>query len=213
MLAPSRARPILLLHAEPELDCADPAAARAALGEGRTSSLCCRRSGTARRLRRRAAAGRAVHRDRRHVRQLRRPRTGFNGVVKPLGEARPAWKVLRVLGIDARPAGIRLRQRSKRCARELPRRTSRRLSTRRDSSNRTRPAQSRRRQRARWRRARRRRADLFRRSAGAPRAVAAEDAPTRSAPRARMQCSTLARAQARRRRAASRCGRGAARRC
>ena len=49
-------------------------------------------------IRRRAAADRAVHRDRGHVRQLRRARAGFHGVVPPLGETRPAWKVLRVLG-------------------------------------------------------------------------------------------------------------------
>ena len=47
--------------------------------------------------RRRDAADRAVHRDRRHLRQRRRPRAEFHGVVAPLGETRPAWKVLRVL--------------------------------------------------------------------------------------------------------------------
>ena len=45
------------------------------------------------------AADRAVHRDRRHLRQL--PRAACRGStawLSPAGEARPAWKVLRVLG-------------------------------------------------------------------------------------------------------------------
>jgi NADH-quinone oxidoreductase subunit G len=50
------------------------------------------------RLRRRAAAGFAVLRNLRHLRQYRRPRAELLAAAKPLGEARPAWKVLRVLG-------------------------------------------------------------------------------------------------------------------
>ena len=49
--------------------------------------------------RRRAAADRAVHRDRRAPSSTPKGRVqSFHGVVKPLGETRPAWKVLRVLG-------------------------------------------------------------------------------------------------------------------
>lgn len=87
----------VLLHAEPEFDCYDPQAARAALGKAdmvvamspfkhaaeyadvllpiapfsETSGTFVNCEGRAQ---------------------------GFNGAVKPLGETRPAWKVLRVLG-------------------------------------------------------------------------------------------------------------------
>ena len=87
----------ILLHAEPEFDCYDPQAARAALGKAdmvvamspfkhaadyadvllpiapfsETSGTFVNCEGRAQ---------------------------GFNGTVKPLGETRPAWKVLRVLG-------------------------------------------------------------------------------------------------------------------
>ena len=51
------------------------------------------------RVRRRAAAGRAVHRDRGHVRQLRGPRAELQRRRAAAAARRgPAWKVLRVLG-------------------------------------------------------------------------------------------------------------------
>ena len=54
----------------------------------------------------------------------------FNGVVQPLGETRPAWKVLRVLGNLLGLAGLRPRQRGGRAgARRWAGRTSRRGST------------------------------------------------------------------------------------
>ena len=66
----------LLLHAEPEFDCANPVAARAALEQAEfvvvLSPFRARH-----RVRRRAAADRPVHRNRRHVRQLRRPRAAL----------------------------------------------------------------------------------------------------------------------------------------
>ncbi len=71
----SRAGPTSLLNAEPAFDCANPVAARAALGEADfVVVLSPFRHGTE--LRRRAAADRPVHRNRRHLRQLRGPRPG-----------------------------------------------------------------------------------------------------------------------------------------
>jgi NADH-quinone oxidoreductase subunit G len=90
-------RAYLVLHAEPELDCANPVTARAALGAADfVVVLSPFRHGTD------YAdvllpispftetAGTFVSCEGRVQR--------FNGVVKPLGEARPGWKVLRVLG-------------------------------------------------------------------------------------------------------------------
>ncbi len=110
---------------------------------------------------------------------------GFHGVVKPLGDTRPAWKVLRVLGnllglegFDVRVAG------------RGARRGARRASTRCAAPPEQRPAQS----TAdagkgsgdgvRRARAHRRRADLRDRHAGAPRAVAAAHGRRASAGRA-----------------------------
>jgi len=87
----------LLLHAEPELDCANPVAARAALekadlvvvmspfahGTAYADVLLPIAPFT-------ETAGTFVNCEGRVQ--------SFNGVVKPLREARPAWKVLRVLG-------------------------------------------------------------------------------------------------------------------
>ncbi|MFO1308022.1 MAG: NADH-quinone oxidoreductase subunit NuoG [Burkholderiales bacterium] len=87
----------LVLHAEPELDCANPVAARAALekadlvvvmspfahGTSYADVLLPIAPFT-------ETAGTFVNCEGRVQ--------SFNGVVKPLGEARPAWKVLRVLG-------------------------------------------------------------------------------------------------------------------
>jgi NADH-quinone oxidoreductase subunit G len=53
---------------------------------------------TPRRLCRCAAADCAVHRNRRQLVNMEGRLQSFHGVVKPKGEARPAWKVLRVLG-------------------------------------------------------------------------------------------------------------------
>ncbi len=87
----------LILHAEPELDCADPVAARAALeSAGFVVMLSPFEQGTE------YAdvvlpigpftetAGSFINCEGRLQR--------FQGVVRPLGETRPAWKVLRVLG-------------------------------------------------------------------------------------------------------------------
>ena len=87
----------VVLHAEPEFDCANPVAARAALEKAEfVAVLSPFRHGT------QYAdvllpigpftetAGTFVSCEGRLQR--------FNGVVKPLGETRPAWKVLRVLG-------------------------------------------------------------------------------------------------------------------
>jgi len=92
-------RAYLLLHAEPELDCADPARAVAALGAA--DSVIALAS-----FRNRAAleyadcllpiapftetSGTFVNTEGRTQ--------SFNAVVKPLDETRPGWKVLRVLG-------------------------------------------------------------------------------------------------------------------
>jgi NADH-quinone oxidoreductase subunit G len=86
----------VLLNVEPELDCANPQLARSVdqaemvvvmspYRHGWTMPMCCCR----------------LHRSLKHpvpfVNAEGRAQ-GFNGTVKPLGETRPAWKVLRVLG-------------------------------------------------------------------------------------------------------------------
>jgi NADH-quinone oxidoreductase subunit G len=88
----------LLLHAEPELDCADPAVALAAMRQARSV----------------VALSAFKHRATEYAQVLLpiAPFTetygtfvstegrvqSFHAAVRPLGEARPAWKVLRVLG-------------------------------------------------------------------------------------------------------------------
>jgi NADH-quinone oxidoreductase subunit G len=96
MLAEPR-RAYLVLHAEPEFDCAHPVAARAALEK---ADLC-------------VVMSPFVHGT--HYADVLLPiapftetagtfvncegrMQAFNGVVRPLGETRPGWKVLRVLG-------------------------------------------------------------------------------------------------------------------
>ncbi len=95
LAAPRKA--VVLLNTEPELDCADPILARAALGDAKTVILLSafkhsldladvllpiapftETSGTFVNCEGRAQS--------------------FNGVVRPQGDARPGWKVLRVLG-------------------------------------------------------------------------------------------------------------------
>jgi NADH-quinone oxidoreductase subunit G len=91
-------RAYVLLNTEPELDCADPHAALGALrkaefvvalsafrhdGDANTRTCCCR-SRRSPRLR--------------HVRLDRGQGTELPSAVRPIGESRPAWKVLRVLG-------------------------------------------------------------------------------------------------------------------
>ena len=91
-------RAYLLLHAEPEFDCANPVAARAALEKADLVVVLSRRSARRRdyadvllpiapftETRERSSTARAAC-------------SAFNGVVQPPGEARPGWKVLRVLG-------------------------------------------------------------------------------------------------------------------
>ena len=87
----------VLLHAEPELDCYDPQLARAALDQAEmVVALTPYKHGTeyADVLLPVApfseTAGTFINCEGRVQ--------GFNGTVKPLGETRPAWKVLRVLG-------------------------------------------------------------------------------------------------------------------
>ncbi len=87
----------LLLHAEPELDCQDPRAARAALAQADMVVMMSpykQGADYADVLLPVApyseTAGTFVNCEGRVQ--------GFNGTVKPLGETRPAWKVLRVLG-------------------------------------------------------------------------------------------------------------------
>jgi NADH-quinone oxidoreductase subunit G len=87
----------ILLHAEPELDCHDPQAARAALQQ---ASMVVAMTPYKQGLDYAdvllpvapfsETAGTFVNCEGRAQ--------GFNGTVKPLGETRPAWKVLRVLG-------------------------------------------------------------------------------------------------------------------
>ncbi|GIZ52468.1 NADH-quinone oxidoreductase [Noviherbaspirillum aridicola] len=87
----------VVLHAEPELDCHDPQAARAALQQ---ASMVVMMSSYKHGLDYAdvllpvapfsETAGTFVNCEGRAQ--------GFNGTVKPLGETRPAWKVLRVLG-------------------------------------------------------------------------------------------------------------------
>ncbi len=105
MLARPR-RAYVLLHAEPELDCADPQRAMAALGEARFV----------------VALSAFRHQAHDYAQALLpvSPFTetagtfvntegcvqSFNGAVPPLGDARPAWKVLRVLGGLAGLAGF-----------------------------------------------------------------------------------------------------------
>lgn len=89
----------VLLHCEPELDCGDPQAARAALSAARTViALTPYRSESLLAVADcllpiapfTETAGTFVNCEGRVQ--------SFNGVVRPLGDARPGWKVLRVLG-------------------------------------------------------------------------------------------------------------------
>ncbi|CAG0988055.1 NADH-quinone oxidoreductase subunit G [Burkholderiales bacterium] len=96
MLADPR-KAYVLLHAEPEFDCANPVAARAALGKADlvvVMSPFAHGTSYADVLLPVApfteTAGTFVNCEGRLQ--------SFNGVVKPAGETRPAWKVLRVLG-------------------------------------------------------------------------------------------------------------------
>ncbi|GMU71301.1 MAG: NADH-quinone oxidoreductase [Burkholderiales bacterium] len=98
-------RAYVVLHAEPEFDCANPPAARAALeaadfvvvmspfahGERYADVMLPIAPFT-------ETAGSFVNCEGRVQ--------SFNGVVKPFGEARPAWKVLRVLGTSLGLAGF-----------------------------------------------------------------------------------------------------------
>ena len=89
----------VLLGVEPELDCHDPAQAMARDEAGGIRGCACRRIST-----RRSITHTRCCRSRRLPRPRARssaPRAGCRvsaGVVQPLAETRPAWKVLRVLG-------------------------------------------------------------------------------------------------------------------
>ena len=105
---------------------------------GANSSSSCRPFKHGMRLRRRAAADRAVHRDRRAPSSTAKAaRRASTASCKPLGETRPAWKVLRVLGTcsacrasistpskqvrdDAAPARATLSARLAQCATTAP---------------------------------------------------------------------------------------------
>ena len=93
----SRARRTVLLGVEPEFDCANPVAARAALEKAELVVVMSPfRHGTdyADAI---LPIGPFTETAGTFVNCEGRPQS-FNGVVKPLGETRPAWKVLRVLG-------------------------------------------------------------------------------------------------------------------
>ncbi|TMG97997.1 MAG: NADH-quinone oxidoreductase subunit G, partial [Betaproteobacteria bacterium] len=191
----------LLLHAEPELDMADPARARAALAAAEfVVALSPFKHGavdyadvilpvapfT-------ETAGTFVNCEGRAQE--------FAAVVLPLGLARPAWKVLRVLGSMLGLAGFGYDS-IEAVRRELP--SPDEIAAR--LSNATQTAQSRRRQCARGG-ARRRRSHLFHRSAGSSRPIAAEDTRRSGAARAR-QRGDAGRAQAYRRRCGARASGG-----
>ena len=87
----------LLLHAEPELDCANPAAARAALHAAEFVAVLSPFAHGADYASVLLPVGPFTETAGTFVSCEGRAQA-FNGVVKPLGETRPAWKVLRVLG-------------------------------------------------------------------------------------------------------------------
>ena len=119
-----------------------------------------------------APADRSLHRDGGHVRQLRRPRCSASTASSSRSAKRaPRGRCLRVLGSMLGLAGVRLRidRRRPRVAADGRRHRGEPRATTRASRSRSRPRDRRR------ARARRRRADPFRRSARAPRAVAAAD--------------------------------------
>ena len=88
----------MLLNAEPELDAANPQQAVAAL-DGAEMVVVMSRLQARPGLRRRAAADRRRSRETSGTFVNCEGRAqSFNGTVKPLGDTRPAWKVLRVLG-------------------------------------------------------------------------------------------------------------------
>jgi NADH-quinone oxidoreductase subunit G len=95
--APPR-RAYLLLHAEPELDSADPAAARAALAKAElVVALTPFKSSAAAYATVMLPVSPFTETAGTFVSCEGRVQS-FNGVVPPLGNTRPAWKVLRVLG-------------------------------------------------------------------------------------------------------------------
>ena len=109
----------VVLGAEPEFDCANPVAARAALDQAEFVVVAVAvppRHG----VRRRAAADRAVHRDGRHVRELRRPRAALQrrgpAVRRDASRVEGAARA----GLAARPAGIRFRIDRRRARRRCP---------------------------------------------------------------------------------------------
>ena len=106
----------------------------------------------------------------------------FNGVVKPLGDARPAWKVLRVLGNLLGLPGFDF-ETSRGGARRSARRRRRRSPARLDNGVAD-AARRRRAPRRRGLRAHRRRADLRSRRDRAPRRRRCRRPPMRAPPRA-----------------------------
>jgi NADH-quinone oxidoreductase subunit G len=88
----------VLLHAEPELDAADPVAACAALAQAElVVALTAFKSAADRHAHVLLPISPFTETAGTFVNCEGRPQA-FNGVVQPLGDARPAWKVLRVLG-------------------------------------------------------------------------------------------------------------------
>ncbi len=96
MLAEPR-RAYVLLHAEPEFDCANPTAARAALEKADFVVVMSPFAHGARYADVMLPIAPFTETAGTFVNCEGRVQS-FNGVVKPLGETRPAWKVLRVLG-------------------------------------------------------------------------------------------------------------------
>ena len=98
MMSGQGLKAVLLLNAEPEFDAANPAAARAALAQAEmVVSLSAFKTGAADYADVLLPIAPFSETSGTFVNAEGRVQS-FHGVVKPLGDARPAWKVLRVLG-------------------------------------------------------------------------------------------------------------------
>src|SRR5690606_29105329 len=98
LAASSKLRAVLLLNAEPELDAANPAAARAALNNAQmVVSMSAFKTGAMDYADVLLPIAPFAETSGTFVNAEGRVQS-FHGVAKPLGETRPAWKVLRVLG-------------------------------------------------------------------------------------------------------------------
>ena len=107
MLGDDPCRAYVVLHAEPELDCAQPVAARAALEKADLVVVMSPFRHGLRYADVLLPIGPFSETSGTFVNCEGRPQS-FNGVVPPLAETRPAWKVLRVLGTMLDLAGFEL---------------------------------------------------------------------------------------------------------